>query len=306
MATSSNASTDLTLRNLSGLSLRRGDRDADHIWGGSARPTQAGTPVTELQTALITLGTLNNADGTFGPDTEEALRRFQWYVAHLHFRLNPLPGAAPASGTIVPFTASPGGPPGVCDAVTANLILSWLADNFVTTSPLVRLNVDLLSNIAVGEGFQQLDYPEAKKGEVLVHADFAQAVSGTMNQEANKAGVVLHLNQTFRREGVPPAGAVVPPATRSQHLVGHAVDLNIVDGSTVNTNRLFQSGDQTENANKFIAAVKKRGLRWGGDFSTADFVHFDDFLNPNGQDYDNTFFFAQRCFEHHHPILLAN
>ena len=166
MVTSSNASTDLTLRNLSGLSLRRGDRDADHIWGGSARPTQAGTPVTELQTALITLGTLNNADGTFGPDTEEALRRFQWYVAHLHFRLQPLPGAAPASGTIVPFTASPGGPPGVCDAVTANLILSWLEDNFVTTSPLVRLNVALLSNIAVGEGFQQLDYPEAKKGEI--------------------------------------------------------------------------------------------------------------------------------------------
>jgi len=299
--------TTLTLHDLGGLSLRLGDHDANRIWGGSARPAQAGSPVTELQTALITLGTLNfSADGAFGPHTEEALRRFQWYVAHLRFRLKLLPGATPASGTIVPYAASAAGTLGMCDAVNAALILSWLADNFVLTSPLVRINVHLLSNIELGDGFPQLDYPEAKKGEILVHADFAGALSGTMNQEANKAGVVLHLNQTFRREGVPPAGAVVPPATRSQHLVGHAVDLNIVDGSTVNTNAMFQSGDQTENADKFIEAVKARGLRWGGDFGTADFVHFDDFLNPNGQDYDNTFFFAQRCFEHQHPMRLAN
>src|SRR5271167_491250 len=194
----------------------------------------------------------------------------------------------------------------MCDAETATLILSWSADNFVTTSPLVRLNVNLLPNVQVAEGFQLLDYPEAKKGEVLLHADFVGALSGAMNQEAGTAGVILHLNQTFRREGVPPTGAIVPPATRSQHLVGHAVDLNIVDGSTVNTAAMFNSGDQTENAEKFVAAVKARGLRWGGDFSTADFVHFDDFLNPNGEDYDNNFFFAQRCFEHNHPMRLAN
>ena len=300
----------LTLHDLGGLSLQHGDHDANRIWGGSPRPTQSGSPVTELQTALIKLGTLSfaadAADGAFGSHTEEALRRFQWYVAHLRFRLNLLPGAAPASGTIVPYPVSPAGTPGMCDAVTAALILSWLADNFVTTSPLVRLNVDSLSNIEIGDGFQRLDYPGAKTGEVLVHADFASALGGMMNREASEAGVVLHLNQTFRREGVPPVGAVVPPATRSQHLVGHAVDLNIVDGSTVNTTALFRSGDQTENANKFIAAVKARGLRWGGDFSTADFVHFDDFLNPNGPDYDNTFFFAQRCFEHQHPMRLAN
>jgi len=108
---------------------------------------------------LITLATLTDpADGAFGPHTEEALRRFQWYVAHLRFRLKLLPGSTPATGTI---------------------------------------------------------------------------------EEASKAGVVLHLNQTFRREGVPPAGAVVPPATRSQHLVSHAADLNIVDGSTINTNATF-------------------------------------------------------------------
>ena len=297
----------LTLQDLGGLALRNGDDDTNRIWGGSARPTQAGTPVTELQTALIKLGTLTfSADGKFGPHTEEALRRFQWYNAHLRFRLRLPPGSIPASGTIVPYESSPAGPSGICDAVAATLMLSWLADNSLTTSPLVRLNVGLLSNVEVAEDFRILDYPEAQKGEVLVHADFAEAVSGTMNQEANKVGVVLHLNQTFRREGVPPAGAVVAPATRSQHLIGHAVDLNIVDGSTVNTNAMFRSGDQTKKANEFIGAIRARDLRWGGDFATKDFVHFDDFLNPNGADYDNNFFFAQKCFEHQHPMRLAN
>jgi hypothetical protein len=297
----------LTLQDLGGLSLRKGDHDANRIWGGSARPTQAGTPVAELQNALIKLGTLTfAADGQFGPNTDEALRRFQWYIAHLRVRLKLAPGGAPAAGTIVDYAASPAGPPGMCDAVTAALILSWLTDNFVTTSPLVRLDVSRLSNIKVGEDFQLLDYPEAKRGEVLVHTDFAGKLGRTMNQEANEVGVVLHLNQTFRREGVPPAGAVVPPASRSQHLIGHAVDLNIVDGSTVNTNDIFKAGDQTERANKLISAVKPRGLRWGGDFQTRDFVHFDDFVNPNSPDYDNNFFFAQKCFEHQHPMRLAN
>jgi hypothetical protein len=297
----------LTLQDLGGLSLRKGDDDGNRIWGGSARPTQAGTPVTELQTALIRLGTLTfSADGQFGPHTEEALRRFQWYIAHLRLRLKLAPGAAPATGTIVDYPASPAGPPGMCDAVTAGLILSWLADNFVTTTPLVRLDVGALSNIEIGEGFQLLDYPGANKGEVLVHADFAAKLGGTMTEEAKEIGVVLHLNQTFRREGIPPAGAVVAPATRSQHLVGHAVDLNIGDGPTLNTNAMFKSGDQTERANRFIAAVKPRGLRWGGDFQARDFVHFDDFLDPNGPDYDNNFFFAQRCFEHQHPMRVAN
>jgi hypothetical protein len=298
--------SDLSLQNLNGLLLRRGDQDREQIWGGSRRSTQSGTPVTELQNALIKLGTLTfPPDGAFGQHTEEALQRFQWYVAHLRLRLKLPPGAVPATGTIVDYAASPIGAPGACDAETVALILSWLTEDFVTTTPLVRLNIDSLNNVEIGAGFQPLDYPDAKKGEVLVHANFAVALAVTMNEEAGKAGVHLHLNQTFRRQGVPPTGAVVQPATRSQHLVGHAVDLNIADGSALNTAALFEAGKQTKNAEIFVAAVKERGLRWGGNFSTADFVHFDAPLDPSSKDYDNTFFFAQRCFEHQHPMRLV-
>ena len=132
MATPVGTTGSLTLQNLSGLSLRRGDNDRERIWGGSARPTQIGTPVAEPQTAPIALGTLtDSADGVFGQDTEEALQRFQWYVAHRRTRLKLLTNAVPASGTIVDYAASPIGPPAMCNAITAGVIQSWLADNFV-------------------------------------------------------------------------------------------------------------------------------------------------------------------------------
>jgi hypothetical protein len=291
------------LQNLGTITLQNGDDDATREWGGSVRPTLTGNPIRELQTALIALGTLTfTADGQFGAHTQEGLERFQWYIDNLRFRLKLVPGSLPASGVISAYPVAITGTPGMCSAQTAALIAEWQAGNFVATSPLVRLNTGSLSNVDTAETFDTLSYPSATKGEVLVHTDFAGALSGTMNDEAKKAGVTLRINQTFRRQGVPPTGAVVPPASRSQHLVGHAIDLNIVDGDTVNTSAMFKNGTETDNADKFIAAVKGHGLRWGGDFSTDDPPHFDDFLNPNGKDYDMNFFFAQHCFEKQHPM----
>ena len=34
--------------------------------------------------------------------------------------------------------------------------------------------------------------------------------------------------------------------------------------------------------------------KWGGQF--------DNFLSPNGEDYEAQHFFAQRCFHLHHPM----
>jgi len=297
------ATQPIGLQNLGTITLRSGDNDAKRLWGGSVRPTLSGTPVKELQAALIALGTLTfAADGQFGAHTQQGLKRFQWYINNLRRRLKLPSGSPPSSGIISDYPAANTGTPGMCSAQTAALIQEWQTGNFVTTSPLVRLNIAPLSNVDTADTFETLTYPSAKDGEVLVHEDFAGALSGAMNDEAKRAGVMLRINQTFRREGVPPTGAVVPPATRSQHLVGHAVDLNIVDGDTVNTSDMFKNGTETDDADKLIAAVKANGLRWGGDFSKVDPPHFDDFLDPNSENYDMTFFFAQRCFEKQHPM----
>ena len=168
----------------------------------------------------------------------------------------------------------------------------------------MRKSTAALSNIELAPTFTLLAYPAAAAHEFLMHQNFAASVA-TLNTEAARASVHLRVNQSFRVQGVAPSGAVVPPATNSQHLIGHALDLNIVDGNTVNTAAMFAAGTQSKGARDFIDAVKKRGIRWGGDFSPKDPPHFDDLVPPAGDDYLFSFYFAQRSFAAQHPLRSA-
>jgi hypothetical protein len=301
-------STPLTLSTLGTIALRTGDHDAKHVWGGTVRHAMSGTPVAELQAALIAVGTLLNShpDGQFGHHTRDALQRFQWYVRNQKYRLKLVPGTDTSVGIITPFSGTQAGVAGMCDKAMAGELLSWQDGNFITTSPLVRLSLQNVSNIDTSDTFKLLDYPQAQAGEVLIHADFADSIKSTMNEEAKKAKVTLNINQTFRVEGAAVGSAVVTPAKKSQHLIGHAVDLNIVDGDTVNTASMFNGGTETDAADKFIKGVKAQALRWGGDFSDSDPVHFDDNLDPKSEDYKMNLFFAQQCYQANHPMRVVS
>ena len=295
--------TGIALGTLGTISLKRGDDDAAGRWGGTHQKARAGKPVRELQEALVAVGTLKGApDGQFGNGTHNAVRRFQWYLRTLEFRLKVAPGAASSTGILSQYNRSAKPTNGMCDAATGTELLAWVLGNFVTTTPLVRLNLAAVSNVETAPTFTVLSYPNAAAGEILLHRDFADSVKGAINSAAKAATVVLRINQSFRVAGVAPSGAVVAPADKSQHLIGHAVDLNIVDGTTVNTTAMFRRSAQTANADTFIAAVKNAEVRWGGDFSDDDPPHFDDFVNPNGEDYEMTYFFAQHCYADQHPM----
>jgi hypothetical protein len=296
----------LLFSDLGAVALRLGDSDSNQRWGGQFRPEFAGAPVFELQSALVAVGTLAIASGNFDVETQNALKRFQWYRENMGFRLKLAPGAAPSSGVITPCFAFISATRGICDQNLAADLLEWVTGNFVTTTPLVRLNTKDLSNVHLSEQFTMLTYPSAQPGEILLHPSFAAAVSGAFNDEAKNADVHLQLNQTFRRADVPPTGAVVAPAAKSRHLVGHAVDLNIVDGGTINTASMFLAKRATAAALAFIQAVKTQGYRWGGDFATVDPVHFDDALDSEGEEYAMTHFFAQLCFHAQHPMRQLN
>jgi len=299
------APSPITLSNLD-ITLRHGDHDAKHIWGGAVRHGRSGTPVTELQRALVAVGVLlEKPDGNFGHFTRDALKRFQWYLRNLSHRLKVTPGADPGAGFISTYSGTLAGVPGLCDKAMATELLSWESGNFLTTTPLVRVNLQTVSNVNPSDTFKTLDYPQAQAGEVLAHEDFADSITSTMNDEAKKAKVTLDINQTFRVQGAAVGSAVVTPAKKSQHLIGHAVDLNIVDGDTVNTAAMFNSGKQTDAADKFIEGVKGQGLRWGGDFSDTDPVHFDDLVEPKSEDYAMTLFFVQHCYEENHPMRVV-
>ncbi len=296
----------ITLQSLDTLSLRSGDNDDSCRWGGAVQRNLMGRPVRELQEALLAVGTLKGrADGAFGHKTRDAVRRFQWYLDNIDIRLKVNSAGAASGGMISTFGSVSSGLPGSCDGRLARELASWLDGNYVCTTPLVRLSLGGASNVDTADTFKVLDYPVAQAGEVLVHQDFVTVISDTMNEAAKTAKVTLKINQTFRVQSIPPSGAVVPPASKSQHLIGHAVDLNIVDGTTINSSAMFNNGTETDNADAFVTAVKKKGIRWGGDFNDTDPVHFDDFVKPNSEDYDMIFFFAQHCYDDDHPMRVV-
>ncbi len=296
----------IQLGNLDHLVLSVGDSDQRQQWGGRSWRSMTGKPIFELQTALIGVGLLDKADGEFGRGTKAAVERYQWYRRMMAYALKVAPTAAAMSGQIVPASMFVSRFDGACDQGTACQLLSWQSQGLRVTTPLVRVSVKALSNVGLGDSFKSLDYPLAQADEVVVHPSFADFVTSVLNDEAKKLKVSVAITQAFRRENVAPGGAVVHPAKKSQHLVGHAIDLNVVDGDVTNTSTLFFDGKETEAADKFVAAVKARGYRWGGDFSDSDPVHFDDYLNPNGQDWEMTYFFAQRSFHSQHPMRLVN
>jgi peptidoglycan hydrolase-like protein with peptidoglycan-binding domain len=291
----------LDFASLGSISLAFGDKDAAQTWGGGVLSGTTGTPVQQMQAALVSVGLLDAADGVFGSDTRAALARFQWSAANCASRLKVSAGTSIADGSIESITAIDPGASGVCTADLAGHLIDWQSGPFLATTPLVRLNLAGFSNIRVAPTFTVLAYPAAQHGEILIHADFAAAIA-ILNTQAAAHGVTLLINQTFRSAEIPPSGAIVPPAQKSQHLIGHAVDLNIKDGDVLNTSSSFASGTATSAARAFISAAKSSGLRWGGDFTPADPVHFDDFVHPDSDAYAMDYFFAQHCFRQGHPM----
>ncbi len=95
---------------------------------------------------------------------------------------------------------------------------------------------------------------------------------------ASQCGIKLYIVSSYRKSVNVP-GAIVRPAKMGNHLIGHAIDCNLVDGKSFWNSIKMREG-LTGNAKKFIDLVNDgKILRWGGLFSEKDEVHFDDGLN---------------------------
>jgi hypothetical protein len=104
-----------------------------------------------------------------------------------------------------------------------------------------------------------------------------------LNSIAVACDVEIYVTSSAREPGRTVRGAIVPPASRSNHLVGHALDMNIKSVSGFfNSQALKRSNlpNLPGEIREFIAAVRADAdLRWGGDFNPEDPVHIDDGLN---------------------------
>jgi hypothetical protein len=113
------------------------------------------------------------------------------------------------------------------------------------------------------------------KGACTIDEDFELYLE-KMNTIAQKYNITVVVNSSYRVDANV-RGAIVTPATHSNHMIGHAIDCNLLLNGTLYNSTRMQS--DTGTIRLFINEVKAAGFRWGGDFRKPDPVHFDDGLN---------------------------
>ncbi len=119
---------------------------------------------------------------------------------------------------------------------------------------------------------------------VIADTEFKDALD-RLNQYAVKNKVKVHVTSSFRTS-TNVKGAIVKPAKMSNHLVGHAIDMNLIfnGNETANSQYLNRAHEDIWDpaVKGFINDIEQdKGLKWGGDFNTQDPVHIDDRLNVN-------------------------
>jgi hypothetical protein len=112
-------------------------------------------------------------------------------------------------------------------------------------------------------------------GDCTIDEDFEVTLT-RINEIAQKYNITVLVTSSYRIDANV-KGAIVTPATHSNHMIGHAIDCNLKhEGAVYNSTRMQNDKDLIR---KFINEVKAAGIRWGGDFGKPDPVHFDDGLN---------------------------
>lgn len=118
--------------------------------------------------------------------------------------------------------------------------------------------------------------------EMRVDVDFIPHLD-RLNQYALECGVNVYVTSSTREPGRAVSGQIVKAASRSNHLVGHAIDMNLQSKSGFfNSTRLKRSkyARLPAEIKKLIGMIRAdETLRWGGDFNKEDPVHIDDRLN---------------------------
>jgi len=280
-----------------GFLLKRGDSDKRKVWSGKKHKITA-DHVTELQKDLKLVGVYTSKiDGGFGQLTQEAVRRFKWNAKNIKRRLK--------NKNIVRVSKSfTGSINGIVDDNTKKELLSWKQKNHKATGDLIRVKELEFTNIQVGSVFRKIPHPCISDDDIVVSCELLEHLVQA-DEKAKELSLMLNLNQAMRISGVKVTGAVVKPASKSQHLIGHAIDCNIIDGNNWNRTKDFKNNKQTKNAKVFIKAMKANGMRWGGNFSKKyDPPHFDKNLNAMSKDFEYKYFFNQRIITEKHVIPL--
>lgn len=117
--------------------------------------------------------------------------------------------------------------------------------------------------------------------KLIADKEFVPALE-RINEYAKKHKVQVYITSSFRTTTVV-EGAIVKPAKYSNHLIGHAIDMNVMydNGQLCNSTCLANENLPAPVAG-FIDEIRNDNtLRWGGDFNQRDVVHIDDGMNSD-------------------------
>lgn len=115
-----------------------------------------------------------------------------------------------------------------------------------------------------------------------VDVEFVPALE-KINEYAKQAAVFIYVTSSFRTT-TNVNGAIVKPATFSNHMAGHGIDMNISygNGQFANSKILAKYPNVPAPVKQFLSLIiDDPKLRWGGLFNTKDPVHIDDHLNKD-------------------------
>jgi hypothetical protein len=184
-----------------------------------------------------------------------------------------------------------------------NELISWTKSGYSCTGDLIRFRETNLMNTAFSPTFSKIDNVFVKASEGVCSLAFYESIK-TLDEIARQLKITIQINQVFRQQGIPPKGAVVTPATKSQHLIGHAIDLNLKYSGTTYISSHYKSGNYPDEIQGFIDDAVNKGLRWGGNFANMDAPHYDLKVDANTFDYEAKYYFNQKSINLNHMIPL--
>ncbi|PCK08994.1 MAG: hypothetical protein COA42_06160 [Alteromonadaceae bacterium] len=267
--------------------LQHKDNDKKMVWGGKTLKAAPEYTIKSLQNDLKSVGVATGtADGDFGGKTRKAVKLFQWACANAT-------AYAKNNSNITRTVKSAISVTGKLDKATSDELKTWVSNKQITTGDLVIVAFSEFGKIEKSSGFKKIASTSVLENEIIISSGALQLLKD-LNSQAKAKKVTIKINQAFRVHGVKVTGAVVPPASKSQHLIGHAIDCNIVDGDNWNNIKTFKNNKASDNAKKLIKKLKELSYRWGGDFTKVDTPHFDKKLSSTEFSYDAKFFFNQR------------
>jgi hypothetical protein len=281
-----------------GHQLRSGDNDKQKKWGGKVLAAAAAANyVRELQTDLTAVGCYDaRVDGDFGNGTKIAVKRFQYCLQKATHRTSVRMSLLREIRNDFSIFVT-----GIADGATVKHLKSWVADGFAVTGTLRVVAVSKYSEFRKG-GLSRIDHLSVGTDDMVVHKDFVSSLEA-INTAASDAGLLFHVNQVMRLAGRPVSGAVVKPASKSQHLIGNAVDFNVEHGGKKILAKDMKWGELPQDVKDFLTDVKDAGMRWGGDWKERDPIHFDSFLDPGSEEFEILYFLNQRTIQKAQPIL---